>query len=65
MEVYVITNLNLGWDCIEGVFSGVESLKSFLSDSYPEIKNLNSINEIDEFLVNEDSPLILFKKNIQ
>ena len=29
MEVYVVTNVDLGWDCVCGVFLTLDSLKEF------------------------------------
>ena len=74
MKVYVITNPENGWDCVCGVYSTPEKVIEFLNGQDLEyfdedssefggrlIKDFTgmSIDEMDEFLVDNDISLII------
>jgi hypothetical protein len=44
MEVYVVTNVAAGWDCVSGVFLSLESLKDFFSERIEEIQDMTVLD---------------------
>jgi hypothetical protein len=47
MEVYVVTNVEAGWDCVCGVYSSLMGLKEFFADRMESISRLSE-EELDK-----------------
>ena len=64
MQVYVVTNVEDGWDCVHGVFDGLEQLKKYFEEGldmsnidledglYTSLDHITTINELEEFIQN-------------
>lgn len=44
-EVFIVTNPELGWDCVCGVFATQESLDNFFEDFSEDFKEMCVIHE--------------------
>lgn len=41
MKVYVVTNVEMGWDCVCGVYSSLRSLQEFFAERMEVISELS------------------------
>ena len=49
--IYVVTNPELGWDCVVGCFSDSDSIAEYLEDHYQEfLEETQSTYTFNEFL---------------
>jgi hypothetical protein len=52
-NVYVVTNTEHGWDCVEGVFSTEEGAKGWISDWCRDVGDPEDIFVIHEKVLDE------------
>jgi hypothetical protein len=45
MRVYVVTNTELGWDCVIGVFADIESYNEYSESDYTSWGDLEDSNK--------------------
>lgn len=70
MEVYVVTNVEMGWDNVCGVFSSLESLKDFFAGRMESIEEIDengllgtiSLDDLQELI--QDSAYIIHEKDL-
>jgi len=71
--VYVVTDVEMGWDCVRGVFSSIESLREYLTpeDDYLEDGEINpdspyynaSLEKLEELI--QFGKLVIHEKWLQ
>lgn len=68
--VYVVTNVEAGWDCVRGVYSTYESLLDYFLERYEDDKDGDGITEnttldkLEDFLQKNDSRNIIHYKRL-
>lgn len=77
MRVYVVTNVEDGWDCVRGVFLSAESLIDYFNEieitywgedsDKKMIANFTGMSalDIEDFLANADSSFIIHEMETQ
>ena len=72
MQVYVVTNVEDGWDCVHGVFVNLDQLKEFFEEVfdmsnidledglYNNLNHITTIDELEEFIL--DSSFVIHEK---
>lgn len=67
-RVYVVTNVEAGWDCVRGVYSTYESLLEYFLEIYEDdeddedsdgITENTTLDELEDFLCHIDSRSII------
>lgn len=72
-KVFVVIDLEAGWDCVRGVYSSFESLRDFFLSIYEDgeneedliaVQNSEILDDLEDF-VNDASPFVIHKETIK
>ena len=66
-KIYIVTNPENGWDCINGAFKKIEGVKEYIN-SYTHLQvpeELKTLPQISHFLNNNESDLVIHLIKLQ